>query len=141
MWQVSAADGFTKIGAPFRLTTSILNGIGEESPALWQMPDQRWLLLHTEGNWDKNYTTVYAVSEGTNVTGPYHDYHYDGVLMSTGNTSANGNSTMYQPGGPDFVNGGNGEFIFGAKERANTTSRKLWAARMAYRANTNADCQ
>ena len=70
LWQVSAEDGFSKIGEPVALTQSLPNEIGEESPALARMPDQRWLLLHTEGIWTTNYTIVYAVSEGSDIKGP-----------------------------------------------------------------------
>ena len=94
------------------------------------MPDNRWLLLHTEGIWLVNYTTVYAVSNGSDIRGPYHDYHYKGILLQTGDTD--GNSTVYQPGGPDFVGENNTEFIFAAKDKADSSARLLYAATMGY---------
>ena len=130
LWQVNADDGFTKVGDPVSLTQSLPNEIGEESPALTRMPDNRWLLLHTEGIWLVNYTTVYAVSNGSDIRGPYHDYHYQGILLQTGNTDDN--STVYQPGGPDFVGENNTEFIFAAKDKANSAARLLYAATMGY---------
>ncbi|KAL9609356.1 MAG: hypothetical protein Q9167_005864 [Letrouitia subvulpina] len=132
LWQVSVDDGFTKIGDPVALTTSLPNEIGEESPALAQMPDNRWLLLHTEGIWNRNYTVVYAVSNGTDIRGPYQDYHYDGVLLDSRNSTIGGKK-IWRPGGPDFVDGSNRDFIFAAMSKNQSGARYIYSATMGYR--------
>ena len=132
LWQVNTDDGFTKIGEPVSLTQSLPNGIGEESPALTRMPDDRWLLLHTEGIWSSNYTTVYAVSNGSDIRGPYHDRHYKGILLQNGDKDDGTTSEIFQPGGADFVGGNNAEFIFAATEKPDSTARMLYVANMGY---------
>ena len=130
LWQVSADDGVSKVGDPVPLTQSSENAIDEESPALTEMPDGRWLLLHTEGVWNQNYTTLYAVSEGEDIKGPYHDYHLNGVLLATGNTTVNGKE-FWRPGGPDFVDGTD-DFIFAAMQNEQSPARQIYAARISY---------
>ncbi|MCJ1457599.1 hypothetical protein MMC28_007967, partial [Mycoblastus sanguinarius] len=137
LWQVDLADGYTKIGQPIQLTTPLPGTDGEEGAALTQMPNGRWLLMHTEGNWKQNYTTVYALSNGTDIKGPYLDYHLSGILLDSGNLTDGKNSTeIYQPGGPDFVGKSNTDFIFMAKTTNESLSRFLYAGTMAYQASS-----
>lgn len=138
LWQVSVDDGFTKVRDPVSLTTSLPNEIGEESPVLTQMPDKRWLLLHTEGVWNRNYTIVYAVSNGTDIRGPYQDYHYDGLLLQSRN-STTGSKEIWRPGGPDFVDGSNTDLIFAAMSKNESSARYIYSATIGYKPNST--CQ
>ena len=55
----------------------------------------------------------------------------DGVLLATGNQTAGGNE-MWRPGGPDFVDGSDADFIFAAMDAQDSKARHIYAATMQY---------
>jgi beta-xylosidase len=100
--QVSAQDGFTKIGSPTTLITNDpADGPVVEAPSLNKMADGTFVLYFSSNCWA---TPLYDVSFATskNIRGPYRKY---GPLMVTGMYN------LVAPGGLDVgVNGNHAVF-------------------------------
>ena len=96
--QVSAADGFTPIGAAVQLITNgVYDGPVTEAPSLSQMPDGTFVLFFSSNCYA---TPLYDVSYATsrNIKGPYTKH---GPLFVTGT------SGLQAPGGLDVAVNGN----------------------------------
>ena len=130
LWHVNATTGFEKLGPGHELTTDPLHQ-GYEGPAMTEMPDGRWLLLHTTGTYRVDYTIHWAIADtlSDHIVGNYSD---QGVLLKTNAATAQG-AALYRPSGPDFVGKSNTEiFFFFAEDEKDSVQRKLYYAKLSY---------
>ena len=127
LWEVDFKTGSKpQTDKPCLITKEDPKQPGFEGPALTKMDNGTYLLLHTDGVWDVNYTMHWATSE--TICGTYKE---GGLLMGSGDTS--GKSVVYRPGGPDFLGESNSRFFFFADpEREKSKERRMYYGELVY---------